>query len=62
MRVVPVLYLHHAVALEFKYDVVRTRRRRHICDSTASCQFNQVDCVPGHKIGEAQRDSQHTII
>ena len=36
--------------------------RRHICDSTASCEFNQIDCVHENRIGEAQTDFQHNII
>ena len=50
-----VLYLPHAAALGYKDAVVRTPRRRHICDSTAAFQFNQIYCVPGHRIGEAQQ-------
>ena len=36
--------------------------RRHICDSTASYEFNQIDCVHENRIGEAQTDFQHNII
>ena len=54
--------MYHAAALGYNDAVVRTPRRRHTCHYTASCPFNQVDCVPGHRIGDAQTYCQHKII